>query len=88
MSRRIEVVIDELVLHGFEPHRSQAIAAGLRTELAVALANWRPTSGADIDRVDAGAIRHDGRATPRALGETVARHVAHALPTGSPKGPR
>lgn len=79
--RRIEVVIDELVLHGFEHRHSDAIAAGLRTELAAALADWRPAVGADIDALDTGSIRHHGPMSPRALGRTVARYVAAALPT-------
>ena len=87
--RRIEVVIDELILHGFGHQHSHAIAAGLRTELAVALANWRPGASTDIDRLDTGSIRHHGGVPPDAFGQTVARHVARALPTGAaPKGPR
>ena len=78
--RRIEVVIDELVLHGFEHQRGQAIAAGLRTGLAAALAGWSPPAGADVDHVDTGSFRHPARVAPNALGQAVARHIAQALP--------
>jgi hypothetical protein len=88
--RRVEVIIDELVLHGFEQQHSQAIATGLRTELAAALTDWRPPAGADLDRLDTGSVRHHGPVAPHALGQAVARHVAHALPASPapPKGPR
>jgi len=88
--RRIEVIIDEVVLHGFEQHHSQAIATGLRTELATALAGWRPAAGADIDRLDSGSVRHPAAVAPHALGQAVGRHIAHVLPASPtpPKGPR
>lgn len=86
--RRIEVVIDELILHGFEHGHGQAIAAGLRSELAAALAGWRPPAGADVDHVDTGAFRHQRPVAPHALGRAVARHVAQALPASPVPAPR
>jgi hypothetical protein len=80
-SRRIEVVIDELILHGIEPRHSHAVTAGLRSELAVALADWCPPVGADLDQLDTGAFRHRTGLAPDALGQAVARHIADALPS-------
>jgi hypothetical protein len=80
-SRRIEVVIDELILHGIDPRHGHAVAAGLRSELAVALADWRPPARADLDQLDTGAFGHRSLLAPNALGQAVARHIAHALPS-------
>lgn len=87
-ARRIEVVIDELILHGFEHGHGQAVAAGLRSELAAALAGWRPPADADVDHLDTGSFRHPNQLAPNAIGQAVARHVAQVLPASPVPAPR
>jgi hypothetical protein len=89
-ARRIQVVIDELVLHSVDPHHGHTVAEALRAELAATLGAWRPPAGAHLDHVDAGAVPHPGPGAPRALGQAVARHITAALPQdpapgGSPR---
>ena len=78
--RPIVVVIDEMVLRGFEQRDGQGIAAALRTELAASLTGWHPGVGASIDHIDAGSFIRPAPDAPDAVGRAVARHVRHALP--------
>jgi len=52
---RIEVLIDELVLHGFDPRERLAIGDGLTTELGRLLASdapsWRGARPAEVAHV-------------------------------------
>jgi hypothetical protein len=80
--RRIEVTIDELVLHGFEPRHRERIAEAVRSELAEALAGWNPTTGADDAHLDGGSFSVPADASPAAVGRGVARQVAQRLPGG------
>jgi hypothetical protein len=41
----LEVEIDELTLHGFDPRHGGAIGEALRAGIAEALAGWRPDPG-------------------------------------------
>jgi hypothetical protein len=86
--RPIVVIIDEMVLHGFQQRHAPGIATALRTELATSLAGWHPGAGTSIDHIDAGSFIHPGADTPEAVGQAVARHVRHALPGRPMPGPR
>ena len=67
---RIEVLIDELVLYGFEPHERHALGDGLAAELARLLTpdaktwSW-PRLAVDVERVVGPGVRLD-RGTPAA----------------------
>lgn len=86
--RPLVVVIDEMVLHGFEHRHGERIAAALRTELAASLAGWHPGAGASIEHIDAGAFIHPAPIAPDTLGRAVAHHVRNALPGGPVPGSR
>ena len=73
---KIVVTIDELVLHGFDPHGRHAIADAVERELSVRIgaeAAWRPL---DAARVDAGAIETSTSGSAAAAG--IARAVVAA----------
>ena len=82
----IVVLIEEMVLHGFDQRHGQRIAAALRTELAASLAGWHPGAGTSVDRIDAGSFVHRAADSPDAVGRTLARHVRHTLPGGPVPG--
>jgi hypothetical protein len=86
--RPIVVVIDELVLHGFEQRHGPGIATALRTELATSLVGWQPGGHTSIDHLDAGSFTHPGADAPDAVGRAVARHIRHALPNRPAPGSR
>jgi hypothetical protein len=79
--RRIVVEIDELVLHGFDPHERYRIGDALQAELSTLLAG----SGLDaaprpaIERVDAGgfamAAGDDGAAIGRGAAQALHRSI-------------
>jgi hypothetical protein len=81
---RIEVLIDELVLHGFEPDDRHALRVGLGAELARLLApdaaGWtRPRAG-DVERVVAPGVRlAPGAAAAPALAGAVHAAIATAV---------
>jgi hypothetical protein len=79
---RIEVVIDELVLHGFPVSGRDEVARALRSELASSLAGWRPGEGRDAGQVDGGSFILAAGATPEAIGRQIARQVGVALGSG------
>jgi hypothetical protein len=76
---QIEVIIDELVLHGFAPGYRDEVAAAVEKELAARLDGWRPASGSVVDHLDGGAFAVAPAATPGDVGREVAGHVARAL---------
>jgi hypothetical protein len=80
--RPIEVVIDEMTLHGFEHRHGERIASAFRGELAAALTGWQPGGPRGIDRIDAGSFVQPRPTVPEAVGKAVARHVRHALDSG------
>jgi hypothetical protein len=67
---RIEVLIDEVVLHGFEPHQRHTLGDGLAEELARLLtadvATWGRPRAVDVERVWSPRVRLDsgGAAAP------------------------
>jgi hypothetical protein len=83
---RVEVHIEELVLHGFSPADRHLVAEALESELARQLRDGLPAAlvdgGAAIERVDAGAVRVTNPARPASVGTEVAGAIARALGGG------
>jgi hypothetical protein len=77
----LEVEIDELTLHGFDPRHGGAIGESLQNELAEALSGWQPTraDGESTAAIDAGAVRVPAGAAPGHVGRAVGARVARAL---------
>ena len=75
----INLRVGELLLHGFERGRARGIADALQhslTELLTARAipdSW--SSGARVGKLDGGRLRLTVGASPRAIGEELARRV-------------
>ena len=78
-ARRIEVVIDELVLHGFDPRHGERIADAVRVELAAALEGWSPAAADGAARIDAGSFTVPAGAPPAVVGRGTARQVGQIL---------
>jgi hypothetical protein len=74
--REIEVHIEELVLHGFDPRSRWSIADALGSELSGLLTERGipPAWQASPDRIDAGRTRAN-EAKPTVIGEQIARAV-------------
>jgi hypothetical protein len=83
----VEIVIDSLVLHGFQPGQRDAIANSLRTELAARLAGWAPQSSGEVTHLDGGAFTVSAAAPPHVVGRQVAGRVSHALTEQTGSGP-
>ena len=84
---RIEVLIDEIVLHGFEPHERHALGDAIRVELARLLAldaaGKDHPRAADVERVAIPDVRLERGAT---AGAALAGAVRAAIRTaGSPR---
>ena len=87
MNRPIEVVIDSLVLDGFDPASRDAIAAATIAALGDLLRSRAPTlQTADTSQVVAQPIRLASLTSPRAIGEGIAQAVHAALPAAWPRG--
>ncbi len=58
---RIEILIDEVVLRGFEPHQRHTLGDGLADELTRLLtaevATWSRPRSADVERVSSPHVR-------------------------------
>lgn len=82
-SPAIELHIEELVLHGFEPGQRLAIARAVEQALgALLLERGVPSAwaaGAQVDRLDAGQFQ----VAPGAGPETIGSQVAQALYAGA-----
>lgn len=75
---RVEVEIEELVLHGFAPLDRHAVAEAVQRELARLVAAGPPPAR-DADRLDAGSFpAPDGRDTGE-LGARIASSVGEVL---------
>lgn len=90
---RLEVVIDELVLHGFDPRHRDRIADAARAELAAVLAGWQPAAGGSAVQLEAGSFSLLPAAPPAAVGRGVARQIGQLLTgmrkvSGQPQAPR
>lgn len=89
---RIELVIDELVLHGLDPRHRHAIGDAVQRELARQLAtgavahSWTPRSA---DAIDAGTLRIAAGLSPALVGQRIAQSVfaAVSLPRETSSGP-
>jgi hypothetical protein len=82
MTWRIEIHIEEIVLHGFSPHARARIGDSVEVALAEHLAGagaLAATSDVARDRVDAGAIAVPSGAAPSAIGGAIAAAVAAAV---------
>jgi hypothetical protein len=82
-ARRIELIVDELVLHGFDPRHGARIADAVRVELAAALEGWSPDAGVSLARVDAGSFTIPTAAPPPVVGRGAARKVGQILHRGT-----
>jgi hypothetical protein len=75
--RAIEVHIEELILHGFEPGMRWNVAEALESELRGLLAKegipqpWQ----ANPQRIDAGAVRAHVQSRPAVAGAEIARAI-------------
>lgn len=80
---RIELEIEELVLHGFAPGDRHRIGAAVERELARLLAKRGVspslTRDVEIARLDAGAFRTAPGAKAEAIGTRVAQSVNRGL---------
>lgn len=83
MTTRIEVRVDELVLHGIAPGDRHPIADALERELgrlfAVTALSARLLEGGDVARLDAGAVPMTAGAPAGTLGARVAQTVFGGL---------
>jgi hypothetical protein len=81
--RRVFVHVDELALRGFSPEQRDAVAEGLRAEIAEAWAaaspHERESRLADAERVDAGRVRLAADAPARAIGVAAGRRITGEL---------
>ena len=85
---KIELVIDELVLHGFDPGQRHAIADAVERDLLA----WVQSNNAllrgqqpmDVARLDAGSFETPAQATAARMGAGIANAVASTLQAGAP----
>jgi len=75
--REIEVHIDELILHGFDPGARWNVADALENELRSLLVQEGipPAWQASPERIEAGAVRPYPQSRPAAAGTEIARAV-------------
>jgi hypothetical protein len=79
---RIELVIDELVLHGLDPRHRHAIGDAVQRELERQLASqavehaWTAMSA---DAIDAGTLRLAAGPSPALVGQRIAQSVMAAV---------
>lgn len=82
---RLELHIEELVLHGFSPDDRDALASTLQHELARRLEGGVPPALVErgaFERIDAGAFRVVAPVRPAAVGAQVAGAITGALGAG------
>lgn len=80
-ARRIELHIDELVLHGFEHSTRYAVGEALERELARLLKSGE-INRQSSDQMDAGPVTVHGGAQPRNVGTRVAAAIHRSLRQG------
>ena len=78
---RIDVHIEELVLHGFQPSDRRAIADAIASEVTRVLAQPGAVLTHDrrIPRIDAGQVQWEAGGGARRIGAEVARAVGSGL---------
>ncbi|MEQ1907479.1 MAG: hypothetical protein ABMA15_01565 [Vicinamibacterales bacterium] len=83
---RIELVIDELVLHGFDARHKHAVGDAVQQQLAHALGQPTFDLGAlgpiDSERTDAGSFNVRAGASVEALGAGIAQSVLSVVKAG------
>jgi hypothetical protein len=80
---RIEVEIEELVLHGLPPVHAERVREAVRRELeSLVRARDPAVEGREVERADGGSFR-PSRVDADGLGRGIARGVGRAL-TGGP----
>ena len=83
--KRVSVHIDRLVLHGFARADGEAIASGLREQLARVLEDANAlralTASGDVPRLRARSVQIDRGARAVAIGEDVARAITESRET-------
>ena len=89
-SPRVEVTVDELVLHGFQSSERHAIGDAFQQELERILAevDLRSTfrRDADLPRLEAGRISLSQRSRPAVVGNRVAHAVVDSLNSSGREG--
>ncbi|HUR35910.1 MAG TPA: hypothetical protein VM032_19035 [Vicinamibacterales bacterium] len=85
---RIELVIDELILHGFDPRHRHAIGDAVQEALTRVLAERWPAGASSapvvVPRLDAGSLRVESGWSPAHIGREVATALAAVLSRPSP----
>ena len=84
---RIEVHIEELVLHGFDPRDRLSIGDAVQSELSRLFAQadmTLPRRDVHVDSVDGGTFVMERAAPGEGVGSHVARRVAASTSPGSP----
>lgn len=82
MTVKIEVHIEELVLHGFAPHARARIGDAVEAALAVRLAEpgaFGITADRSVDRADGGAITAGPSTLDAAAGAGIADAISTAI---------
>jgi hypothetical protein len=89
VSRPLELVIEALVLEGFDPASRTAIAASTVEALTALLREQDLVlQTGNAPRLVAQPIQLSSLSSPRAIGEGIARAVHAALPGSAPTGAR
>jgi hypothetical protein len=89
VNRPLQIVIEALVLEGFEPASRDAIAASTIDTLTRLLREQAPVlHGGATPRLVTQPIHLSSVSTPRAIGEGIARAVHAVLPSSSTCGAR
>ena len=80
MTDRVEIIIDELVLDGFDPADRYAIGEALAAELSrLGGRSASHLTGGRFDSLDAGRVTLQPNARPAAVGAQVGRAVLTSL---------
>lgn len=85
MSRRVELVIDEVVLHGVDASDARVVIAALESELEHRAAAWASSGGALVSRDEASrrVAGVEGNPSPSELGAGLATAVWRAVAGGA-----
>jgi hypothetical protein len=80
---KVNLHIEELVLHGFPPTDSRSVGDALTRELGMLFGQQRIpesiTKGAETDHIDAGAFHVAPNAKAKAIGQHAARAIYKGL---------
>lgn len=88
MSAHIELVIDEIVLHGFDPRHGDAIGDAIERQLSVLLvehaATLRGLTSRETPHRDAGTVTTQAGSAPASMGAAIAQSVMSSIAGGRP----